>query len=352
MNFLLSDEQDALFDTVLRFAREQGEGKAARRAYDTEGAFDRGFWDEAMALGIGGLLLPEVHGGSALELVDAGVVAEALGRAAAPAPLIGHWLAGLAIAQGGNDAQQARWLPDLASGARIGALSLEGPDPATWTLDGSSGEITATLTAVPGGDVAQIFVVGLAGGKLGVVERSDAVTVTRLDGVDRTRPVADVALAGATVTLLGGAVAQRIVDAAATLTAADAFGGASTCSEMAVAYAKEREQFGRAIGAFQGLKFQLAEMAVDVEPARGLYWYAAHAFDRQLNDASRAAAAAKAHCSDVFMRAARGTVEAHGGIGFTWEHDAQIYFKRAMFDYAWLGTPAQFRARQAHLNGW
>jgi alkylation response protein AidB-like acyl-CoA dehydrogenase len=121
---------------------------------------------------------------------------------------------------------------------------------------------------------------------------------------------------------------------------------------MASAYAQQREQFGRPIGGFQGLKFQLADMAVDVEPARGLYWYAAHAYDHVPAERSRMAAAAKAHLCDVYMKAARTMIEVYGGIGYTWEFDAHLYFRRAMFDYAWLGTPAEHRDRQAALAAW
>jgi alkylation response protein AidB-like acyl-CoA dehydrogenase len=351
MNFLLSDEQEQLLDTVQRLAGEQG-GDAARRAYSGDGGFDRGYWDRLMALGIGGLLLPEAYGGSALEMIDAALAAEALGHAAAPAPVLGHWLAGLAIALGGSDDQKARWLPELAAGTAIGALALEGPDAASWTLAADSPTVSGPIANVPGGGEADLYVIGLGGGRLAIVEHSPAVETIMLDGVDRTRPIADLILVAAAIDPLPGDVAARVVDAACVLLAADAFGGASRCLAMAVDYAGTREQFGRPIGAFQGVKFQIAEMAVDVEPARGLYWYAAHAFDHLPEDAPCAAAAAKAHCTDVFMRTARANVEAHGGIGYTWEHDAQIYFKRAMFDFAWLGTPAEHRARQAALNGW
>jgi alkylation response protein AidB-like acyl-CoA dehydrogenase len=121
---------------------------------------------------------------------------------------------------------------------------------------------------------------------------------------------------------------------------------------MAAEYAKVREQFGVPIGTFQGLKHQIADMAIRMEPCRGLYWYAAHAFDAVPDKVSHAAAQAKAHVCDAFLQCARDTVEAHGGIGFTWEHDAHIYLKRAMFDWAWLGQPSRHRERAATLAGW
>ena len=153
--------------------------------------------------------------------------------------------------------------------------------------------------------------------------------------------------------LAGGVdAAGRVRDLALILLAADAFGGASRCVEMAVAYAQSREQFGVTIGHFQGLKHQLANLAVDVEPARALYWYAAHAYDHVPDEATRIAALAKAHVTARFMHAARDTVEAHGGYGCTWECEVQIWFKRAMFDRAFFGTPAVHRERAASLASW
>ena len=136
------------------------------------------------------------------------------------------------------------------------------------------------------------------------------------------------------------------------LLAADAYGGAARLVEMAVDYAGTREQFGVTIGHFQALKHQLSNMITVVEPTRYLYWYAAHAFDHVPDDAERAAAIAKAHAAETYMQVSRDTVEAYGGIGFTWECDVQIYFKRAMFDRAFLGTPAVHRERAAVLAGW
>jgi alkylation response protein AidB-like acyl-CoA dehydrogenase len=136
------------------------------------------------------------------------------------------------------------------------------------------------------------------------------------------------------------------------LLAADAFGGAACCVDMAAAYALEREQFGTVIGRFQGLKHQRANMAVDVEPARGLYWYAAHAFDAVPADAQRMAALAKAHLGDRYLQAARDATEAHGGIGYTWEYPLHVWLKRAVFDRVYLGAPAEHRRRSAALAGW
>lgn len=350
MNFLLSDEQEALQETVQRFLDEWRGGKLARDAVDGDGTLDSDFWNEAMGLGIGALTIPAEYDGMGLELIDLALVFEALGAACAPGPFLGHALTGLAITKLGTAEQKARWLPKLASGEIVAAAGLDGPDPAAWTLAPIANSIGGTLRDVAGGADADLILVGLAGGRLGLVGR-DGLSATRLDSSDRTRPSADLTFEAAPIELLEGE-AGSIVDAALVLLAADAFGGATRCLATTTEYARTREQFGQPIGAFQGVKFQLADLAVEVEPARGLVWYAAHAYDHVPQDAARVAAAAKAHCGEMFFRAARTSIQLHGGIGYTWEHDAQIYFKRAMFDYAWLGTPSLHRHRQAALNGW
>ena len=186
------------------------------------------------------------------------------------------------------------------------------------------------------------------------VHASVGQQVTPRDGADRTRRLAHVTYVATPADAMPAPreTADRVVDAALVLLAADAFGGASRLLEMSTDYAKTREQFGGPIGRFQGLKHQLANMAVEVEPARGLYWYAAHAYDQQSPDSTRVAALAKAHLGDVFMQTARAAIEAHGGIGYTWAYDAQIWFKRAMFDFAYLGAPSRHREHAAQLSGW
>jgi alkylation response protein AidB-like acyl-CoA dehydrogenase len=200
-----------------------------------------------------------------------------------------------------------------------------------------------------------VIVVGVAGGGLALVDKSaGGVETTPFAGVDRTRRLDGVRFAAAACEPLasGEGVAERVRDAGLVLLAADAFGGASRLVETSVAYAKTREQFGVTIGHFQALKHQLANMALEVEPARALHWYAGHAFDRATEDAPRMAALAKAHLADRFVHVAREAVEAHGGIGFTWECDVQIWFKRALFDRAFLGDPSVHRERAARLAGW
>lgn len=358
MNFDLSEEQEMLQETVRRFLENECPANTLREIFDGETGFEPGLWKGMAELGLAGLHLPEEYGGGGLEVLDLAVVAETLGAMAAPGPFLGHALAGLAIAEGGSDAQKREWLPKLATGDVVGTIALAEQGgawlPDQWTV--AAGErLHGSKKHVPYGGLADLIVVGTAGGGLAIVEKHAAGLEARdLDGADRTRRLAQLSFQDTPAETLpeGEAAAPRMCDVGLVLLAADAFGGASRLVETSVEYAKTREQFGVTIGHFQALKHQLANMAVEVEPARGLYWYAAHALDHVKDESRRTAAVAKAHISDRFMQVARDAVEAHGGIGFTWECDVQIWFKRAMFDRAFLGTPAVHRERAAVMAGW
>ncbi len=227
--------------------------------------------------------------------------------------------------------------------------------PPEWQATCTDGVLNGRKRFVPAGEEAGLLVVGVAGEALAlVVPGAPGVTRVPQDGIDRTRGVSELHFQNTPATLLPGgpAGAARLVDAALVLLAADAFGGARRALDMAVDYAKQREQFGSVIGRFQAIKHQLANMALEVEPCRALYWFAAHAFDHRPGEAGSAAALAKAHIAERFLQAARDAVEVHGGVGFTWEYDIQIWLKRAMFDWAWAGAPRVHRARYAELVGW
>jgi alkylation response protein AidB-like acyl-CoA dehydrogenase len=358
MNFLLSDTQREIQEAVRRLLAERCDSAQLHRLFDGDSGFDPALWQALAAMGVAGLHLPERFGGTGLEMIDLAIVAEVLGAAAAPLPFLDHSLAAFAILLAGSEEQQARWLPRLTSGELIGSVACaEGEQrwqPSEWTLPAAE-RLTGSKAFVGFAAQAGLFVVGTRGGGLAVVEAgAPGLSIIPTEGVDRTRRFATLQFEATPAEVLpgGAAQAERLRDAALVLLAADAFGGASRCVDMAMAYAKLREQYGAPIGQFQGLKHQLVNMAVDIEPARGLYWFAAHAFDYVPEQAARAAALAKAHLSDRFLQAARDTVEAHGGIGYTWEYDVQIYFKRAMFDYASYGAPALHRARCAELAGW
>jgi len=364
VDFGLTEEQQLLQHTIGQFQETECPVLRLHEIFDSDEVYDPGLWRGMMELGLGGLALSDEYGGAGLELIDLALAAEVLGYHGAPGPFFGHALAGIAIELAGSNAQKERWLPALASGDCLATVALgeagERWDPSQWQLQlgsGGSGGSSAT-GAKPNvlcGSAADLIVVGTDGGGLALVERSSSgVKTSPVDGVDRSRRLDDLQLEGAPCEPLpGGAeAAPRVRDAGLCLLAADAFGGATRCVEMSVEYAKQREQFGVTIGHFQGLKHQLANMAADVEPSRGLYWYAAHAWDALPDESPRAAALAKAHVTARFAQAARDSVEAHGGIGFTWEGDIQIWLKRSIFDRTYLGSPAVHRERAARLAGW
>lgn len=357
MNFLLSEEQLALVDSVAGLLRSNCDALHVHKVFDTPGEaqFDAALWSALCEMGLPAIIVPEEQGGLGLGMVDLAIVAEALGKAVAPVPFLGHALATIAISLGGSDAQKAKWLPKLATGEVLGTVALcEGKGgwmPDQWALSGAS--LTGTKALVPNAAEADLIIVGTSDG-LALVEKVAGYTSTRLDSADRTRPVDKVTFDGTAAEALpeGQAVTPRLIDAAAVLLAADSFGGADHCVTMSVEYAKIRQQYGQPIAGFQGLRYQLVAMALATEPSRGLYWYAAHAWDSIPEKSSHAASQAKAHLTDTYLQVTRDTVEAHGGIGFTWEHDTHLYMKRAMQNWAWLGSPSRHRMRAADLAGW
>jgi|SRR5262245_12669549 len=359
MHFGLSEEQKLLQETVRGFAAKECPAARLREHFEAGTGGDAALWHGLAELGVAGLALPEEHGGAGLEILDLALAAEVLGSAALPGPFLGHSLAGLAIAAGGSPGQRERWLPRLASGAAVGTVALAetdaGFEPAAWTPLARGSRLSGAKAWVPGAAQADLLVVGAAGGALALVERAaGGVCVEPVDAVDRTRPLASVRFEGAPCEVLPGgeAAARRVIDAGLVLLAADAFGAAEKLLELTLAYARQREQFGQPIAQFQAVKHGLADLACEIEPMRALVWYAAHAQDRAPGDAERSAALAKAHVTDRALEAARAAVQLHGGIGFTWECDVQIWLKRCMFDRAWLGNPEHHRERQAALGGW
>ena len=356
MDFDISEEQELLLGTTRQLVENKCPLVRVREVFDGDSGHDPQFWKSLVEIGLGGTAIPEEFGGAGLELLDLALVAEALGHGASPGPILGHSLAGLALLLGGSDEQKKTWLPRLALGEATGTVAFAeagGWQPDDWTL-----RATATLSGVkehvPYGSLAELIVVGTADGGLVLVERGSGVKAEPIDGADRTRRLDRLSFEGAPFDLLphGQKAAGRVRDAGLILLGADAYGGAARCVEMAAEYANTRQQFGVTIGHFQALKHQLSNMAIKVDPVRFLCWYAAHAYDYIQEESERTAALTKAHATSVFMQTARDTVEAHGGIGFTWESDVQILFKRAMFDRAFLGAPAVHRERAAALAGW
>lgn len=355
MKFDLDEQQLAFQQGVAEYLAAECPITRALEPHNTMKP-DLGLWQGLMELGIGGIMVPEEFGGLGLGLLDLAVVMEPVGRHAAPGPFLDHALGTLALVIAGTQSQKQELLPALVTGEkRITVALAEGKDTwlaGEWQLEGGA-TLTGTKHHVLHAEGADLMVVGLAGGKLALV-RGDAagMTITPVASTDAGKQLCTVAFADTPCAILDGAEGARLVDAGLVLLAADAFGGASQSVAMAVAYAKEREQFGRLIGSFQGLKYQLADMAMAAEPCVGLYWYAAHVWDSDPQDAPLQAALAKALITENYAKVTRRMIEAHGGIGYTWEYGAHVWLKRAVFNQAYLGMPRILRARIAGLSGW
>jgi alkylation response protein AidB-like acyl-CoA dehydrogenase len=339
MHFAFTSEQAMIAETAASLFAEAATSERTRAAMADGIGLDRALWAEFSEIGLAGVALPEVYGGAGLGMVELAILAEAAGRHVAAMPFISSSaMAASAIAAGGSEAQRAEWLPRLASGEAIGTLALGSADATLFDF-------------VPHGGVADLFVVA-AGDRLALVTR-DRVTIAPTVTMDQTRPLARVSLdaaAGEALPFSGDALAAAQA-AGCVAIAADALGGAQACLDRTVGYARERIQFGRPIGSFQAVKHRLADMMVEIEQARSAVYWAACALDEGSADAAMAVHAAKAFAADTYSACAGAMIQLHGGIGFTWEHDAHLFFKRARADRTLLGTPEWHREQIARLIG-
>jgi alkylation response protein AidB-like acyl-CoA dehydrogenase len=370
IDFGLTEEQEALQRSAREVLAAECPTDLVRATIEAADGVPRSLYARLAELGFFGVCVPERFGGLGLETLDLALVLEELGRVAAPGPFLATQLVIAGLLRGGSAAQQKAWLPRLAAGEALGALVVDGTDatPGTirataarggWRLDGHA----AFVLEAPGADV--LLVAARTGKRADGVALfllapdAKGVRIRRHEMIDVTRRFAAVELRGVTATTsdrLGGpggpAALARLVDLACVGIAADSFGGAQRTIEMAVEYAKVREQFGRPIGSFQAIKHIAAEMVADVEPARSLVWYAAWTQDHRPRERRRLAAMAKAALGDVYSRTARRSVEIHGGIGFTWEFDLHLWFKRAHVSESLLGDPSHHRERLAAIDGY
>ena len=356
MRFHLSSEQVAIQDAIRGTLADAFPAERRHALADSDADFDADSWKALMELGLGGLAIPEEDGGSGLGLLDAALAVEVLGQGAAPGPVAWHILTCLALARSVNLGARSSLLGKLVSGEAVATMAFGGDWlPSGWDAALENGKVTGSVPFVPSARSATLFLVGLSGGGLAVAEAGPGVEVTPVSSTDRTRRLGAVHFDGAPATVIfapGDPEVARIFDAGLVLVAADALGGAQYCVDLSVDYAKTREQFGQPIGQFQALKHQLATMALEVEPARAMLWYAAYAQDARLADASRVAALTKAHICDRYVSLTRAAIAAHGGIGYTWEYGLNYWFRRSVFDRAVLGSPAVHRERAAALAGW
>jgi alkylation response protein AidB-like acyl-CoA dehydrogenase len=333
MEFVFTEEQAMIAETAKGFFAENATSERTRKAMAGDGV-DRELWASFCAeLGLSGVGVPEEAGGAGLGMVEFAIIAEAAGAQVAAIPLLGLATAARAIAAGGSDAQKAEWLPKLISGEVIAAC--EGM-PSFDIVDRT---ISGIVDPVPHGAVADVFVFVSPQGAWLVPANAAGVSVKAHTTMDQTRPLAKVTL--------DKVAAEPLADAQAAVAAihqggwiclaAEALGGAQTCLEHTVAYAKERVQFGRAIGSFQAYKHRLADMMVEIEQARSAVYWAACAVDEGSHEAALALHAAKSFAADTFFMCASNMIQLHGGIGFTWEHDAHLFFKRARSIQTMLG---------------
>jgi alkylation response protein AidB-like acyl-CoA dehydrogenase len=364
MDFGLSEEQIALKDSARAMLARECPTTEVRKMMASDDAFPRALHAEIAKLGWTGIIIPEKFGGAGLGMLDMAVVLEEAGYAAMPGPLMfSSVLAAGALKLGSNADACARWLPKIADGSAIGTIAIgeagggvEAADvTAIASREGTAYRISGIKPAVPYAGAADIIVVAARdGGRVGlyIVETKAAgVSIRAMKGLDLTRRIATVTLDRAPAQALDAPL-DRVIDIGAIAVAADSLGGVERSLEMAVEYSKIREQFGKPIGSFQALKHAAAEIVSEVEPARALLWYAAYAFDNEMPDASKIAAMAKARLCEVYSRGSDRAVLMHGGIGFTWEHDMHLWFKRARFNESYFGAPAFHRERVAALSAY
>ncbi len=357
MDFSLTQDQRMMQESLSRTLAEASSLDRVRKF--SADPTDRGtdIWRTLSDFGLAGIVAPEEHGGMGLGLLDAALASEALGHAVAPVPFMGVVLAPIALMRGGSDAQQAEWLPRLASGEVLaGAVLSEAVAGARDSAGviASGGRLNGKALFVPGGMAAGLFVVADTTGGLHLV-RGDAKGLSRafMPGLDETRRLAELTFEAVAAEPLGGGaeLLGALRDAGWTLVAADTLGAAQAMLDKAVAYAKERRQFDRVIGSFQAVKHLCAEMAAELEPCRSLVWYAAYAFDTAQSEASLMAAHAKALTSEVGRFVARTATEVHGGMGITDLLGLHFWFKRIGLNRQLLGGPERVREIAARLQG-
>jgi alkylation response protein AidB-like acyl-CoA dehydrogenase len=377
VTFAATDEQLELSSVVRQFLEDKAPLAQARRLMETADGLDSAVWDQmASQLGLQGLHIPEAYGGMGFSFAELGLVLEEMGRALLCAPYFSCVvLAASAVLAAGTPEQRQELLPPIAAGQLRATLAVaEGGDvwdPASITAqarpDRGACRLHGTKTLVIDGHTAQTVIVaarapgsaGAAGvGLFAVDGAAGGLTRTPLPALDQTRKLARLDFDGTPALRLGDTDTDtgwpallRTLRQAAVCLAAEQVGGAQRCLEMAVGYAKTRTQFGRPIGGFQVIKHRCADLLLAVETARSAALYAIEAAAADSAELPMAASLALAHCSEVFSRAASENIQIHGGIGFTWEHDAHLFLKRAKSSEYLLGSVSRHREAVAELMG-
>jgi alkylation response protein AidB-like acyl-CoA dehydrogenase len=329
VNFDFTDDQQAIKSTANEMLAARFKPERVRELAEAN-EYDDGAWKEMAELGWAGIFIDEEHGGQGLGIVELVILMEELGYVLAPVPFLSNAAAGMALQFAGTDEQKERWLPGIASGEARGTVGV--------LRDGEA-------RLVPDADSAEVIVLIAPGGETMVVEAS-AAEIEPVETMDRTRRFARVRADGGES--LGGdhlAAADRIV----TALSAETVGVAQKAMEMAVGYARDRKQFGRPIGSYQAVSHRCAQMLLEVEGSRSGAYYAAWCADSEPDSLPAAASGAKAYSSDAGWRVCGSSLQVHGGIGFTWEHDLHFFLKRARTNGILYGSAREHRERLAGL---
>jgi alkylation response protein AidB-like acyl-CoA dehydrogenase len=370
VNFTLDEDQLELASTVRAFLAKHSPESEVRRLMGEGGRHDPQVWATmADQLGLQGLGIPEEYGGSGFGFRELCVVLEEMGRAQLVSPFLSTAVLAVTALTVSGDVKAAQWyLPGIASGETVATVAIA-ERAGSWVGDSLNCTATRssdvhTLTGhksfvldAPSADLLLVFARTDAGLSLFAVEaQAPGVTIAALSTMDQTRPQGEITFDGAPAVLIGtdgdgDRVLAELLDRAAVALAAEQVGGAQHCLDAAVEYAKVRVQFGKPIGSFQAIKHKCADMLLRVESARSAMYYAAMLAATDDPELPAAAAVAKAYCSEAFSHAAGENIQIHGGIGFTWEHPAHLYLKRAKTSEVLFGDPAYHRERLAHLVG-
>jgi alkylation response protein AidB-like acyl-CoA dehydrogenase len=365
-----SAEHDELRQLVREFLRERSPSHEVRRLMEAGESRDDEVWTLlAGQLGLTGIAVPERYGGAGYGPAELGIVLEEMGSALLVAPYFATVaLAGQVLAASGDEDAMARWLPRIADGSLTATLAIA-EESGSWDMAevaatarpaGGGWAVTGAKLFVIDGDTADLLLVVAHApdgpGVFAVDRGAPGVESARLDTLDLTRALASVTLGETPAVRVGAgrdaaAWLSEVRDLILAALAAEQLGGATRCLDLAVGYAKVREQFGRPIGSFQAIKHKCANLLLEVECGRSAVYYASEALAGKEEDAALAAVLAYVHCSQAFTRAAKECIQIHGGIGYTWEHDAHLYLRRAKSSELLFGPPARQRKRLAELAG-
>ncbi|MFK7977559.1 MAG: acyl-CoA dehydrogenase family protein [Halioglobus sp.] len=353
MNLEFSSDQQFIREQARNFLTQECTPDRVRTAMESDDAYDKALWQQIVELGWTAMAIPEEHGGLGLGALELCVIAEELGRVAAPVPFSSSvFIATEAIKGWGSSTQQANYLPRLAAGEIIGAFAdCEGLVAAGTSTQFDNGKLTGTKLPVADGDVADFAIVTAVGsdGQAGlyIVDlTTDNVTREALNSMDPSRSQATITFNGAAAEPLGSAgsdALSALLDQAAILIAFEQIGGAHAALDMGMAYTTERYAFGRPVASFQAIKHKFADMYVAVELARSNAYYAASALTNAAEDLPLAAATARVSATDAYYLSSKENIQAHGGMGFTWEFDCHFYYRRAQMLSGVIGTQPHWK---------